>query len=85
MGRVPDPETLHIFIHRPGPSIYPGLDPKCLVIGKGGGGTEGLKLGGGVNPSLIIFKIYVSENTFQAILSPIFPYSILGTAVRSQP
>ena len=31
--------------------------------------------GGGSSPGNF-FKIYVSENAFQAILKPIFPYSI---------
>ena len=40
------------------------------------GGTP-LSLGGyGGPPPEFFFKIYVSENAFQAILKPIFPYSI---------
>ena len=41
--------------------------------GDGGGGS--LKGGPGELPR-IFFKIYVSENAFQAILKPTFPYSI---------
>ena len=42
---------------------------------------EGDSMRGGFNPPLIrspvkFCKIYVSENAFQAILKPIFPYSI---------
>ena len=41
------------------------------------GGMNPLSLGGsGGPPPEIFFKIYVSENAFQAILKPIFPYSV---------
>ena len=44
--------------------------------GRKGGGMNPLLLGGsGASPGKF-FKIYVSENAFQAILKPIFPYSI---------
>ena len=40
------------------------------------GGLNPLSLGGpGASPGKVC-KIYVSENTFEAILKPIFPYSI---------
>ena len=47
------------------------------------GGMNPLWLGGvgGDSPGKF-FKIYVSENAFQAILKPIFPYSI--TSILSQ-
>ena len=41
------------------------------------GGTNSLSRGGsGGPPPEFFFKIYVSENAFQAILKPIFPYSV---------
>ena len=40
-------------------------------------GDEPLSLGGSMGPPPdFVFKIYVSENAFQAILKPIFPYTI---------
>ena len=48
-----------------------------------GGLTPFLLEGGlGVAPPEFFFKIYVSENTFQAILKPIFPYSITSILSR---
>ena len=64
--------------------VQNGLDPEGLL--KGGGGTESQRLEptaqaamgeeyeGRFDPPLI--KIFVSENAFQAIWKPIFPYSI---------
>ena len=39
------------------------------------GGVNPPLIGAGVSPGFFL-KIYVSENAFQAILKPIFPYSI---------
>ena len=36
----------------------------------------GKSMRAGVGPPLEKMKIYISENAFQAILKPIFPYSI---------
>ena len=41
-----------------------GNEPPCIRVG-----------GPGTSPEFF-FKIYISENAFQAILKPIFPYSI---------
>ena len=39
-------------------------------------GMNPLSVGGGGGSPGKFFKIYLSENAFQAILKPIFPYSI---------
>ena len=71
----PDPEML-----LPGGTGSRSLEPSGESREGGGGECER-----GLNPPLIrgsgaspgkFCKIYVSENTFQAILKPIFPYSI---------
>ena len=48
------------------------------------GGRKPSLIGGGFGgaPPGVFFKIYVSENAFQAILKPFFPYSI--TSVLSK-
>ena len=44
---------------------------------RGGGTPRSLEGGGsGGPPPIFLKKIYVSENAFQAILKPFFPYSM---------
>ena len=70
--------------------LYIRAGPRGVVCGGGGGGGAesrsfevigashewGKSMRAGVGPPPEKMKIYVSENTFQAILKPIFPYSI---------
>ena len=69
---------------RAGPrDVVAGGALKAEVLNRAAKSTKGGVLGGsGGPPPDFFFKIFVCENAFQAILKPIFPYSI--TSISSK-